>query len=82
MADGGELIILAPGVRHFGEDPENDRVIRLFGYVGREAVLRLFRTEQELQQNQSVAAHLVHGSSDGRFTITYCTCLLYTSRCV
>lgn len=73
MADGGELMILAPGVRHFGEDPENDRVIRLFGYVGREAVLRLFRTEKELQQNQSVAAHLVHGSSDGRFSITYCT---------
>ena len=73
MADGGELVILAPGVRHFGEDVENDRVIRLFGYVGREAVLDLFAKEEELQKNQSVAAHLVHGSSDGRFTITYCT---------
>lgn len=73
MADGGELIILAPGVRHFGEDPENDRVIRKYGYVGREKVLQLFRTEEELQKNQSVAAHLVHGSSDGRFSITYCT---------
>ncbi len=73
MADGGELIILAPGVRRFGEDPENDRVIRLFGYAGRENVLRMFRTEPELQRNQSVAAHLVHGSSDGRFSITYCT---------
>ncbi|MBR5519804.1 MAG: D-mannonate epimerase, partial [Clostridia bacterium] len=73
MADGGELIILAPGVRHFGEDAENDRVIRRYGYVGREAVLSLFATEEELQKNQSVAAHLVHGSSDERFSITYCT---------
>ena len=73
MADGGELIVLAPNVRQFGEDPENDRVIRLFGYIGRENIIRLFKTEPELQKNQSVAAHLVHGSSDGRFSITYCT---------
>ena len=73
MADGGELIILAPGVRHFGEDAENDRLIRKFGYVGRENILKLYRTEPELQVNQGVAAHLVHGSSDGRFSITYCT---------
>ena len=76
IADGGELIILAPGVRMFGEDPENDRLIRKFGYTGREHILDLFRKEPELQQNQSVAAHLVHGSSDGRFSITYCTKLL------
>lgn len=73
MADGGELVILAPEVFHFGEDPENDRVIRKYGYVGRENILKLFASETELQQNQSVAAHLVHGSSDGRFRITYCT---------
>lgn len=73
MADGGELVILAPGVRRFGEDPENDRVIRMFGYVGRERILKMLQTETELQNNQSVAAHLVHGSSDGRFRITYCT---------
>ena len=41
IADGGELIILAPGVRKFGEDDENDRLIRKYGYVGRENVLRL-----------------------------------------
>ncbi len=76
MADGGDLIILAPGVWHFGEDAENDRVIRLFGYIGREKILELFKNEEELQNNQSVAAHLVHGSSDGRFNITYCTAQL------
>ncbi len=76
MADGGELIILAPGVKTFGEDPENDRVIRLFGYVGREKILELYVKERELQNNQAVTAHLVHGSSDGRFDITYCTSLL------
>ena len=73
IADGGELIILAPGVKKFGEDAENDRLIRKFGYCGREKVLELVKTEPELKNNLSVAAHLIHGSSDGRFNITYCT---------
>lgn len=73
IADGGELIILAPGVRKFGEDDENDRIIRKYGYVGRENVLRLVDENEDLRANLSVAAHLIHGSSDGRFSITYCT---------
>ena len=73
IADGGELIILAPGVKKFGEDAENDRLIRKYGYCGREKVLELVKTEKELQNNLSVAAHLIHGSSDGRFNIIYCT---------
>ena len=75
IADGGELIILAPGVAHFGEDGENDRLIRKFGYVGRENVLKLVNSPEgeELKKNLSVAAHLIHGSSDGRFSVTYCT---------
>lgn len=73
IADGGELIVLAPGIRMFGEDEENDRLIRKYGYVGRENVLKLVDENQDLQENLSVAAHLIHGSSDGRFSITYCT---------
>ena len=73
IADGGDLIILAPGVKKFGEDQENDRLIRKFGYCGRKRVLEFVETEKELQDNLSVAAHLIHGSSDGRFNITYCT---------
>ncbi len=73
IADGGELIVLAPAVERFGEDEENDRLIRKYGYVGREAVLRLVEENEDLRENLSVAAHLIHGSSDGRFTITYCT---------
>ena len=76
IADGGELIILAPGVKMFGEDAENDRLIRKYGYVGRERILELVKKNADLQENQSVAAHLIHGSSDGRFSITYCTELL------
>lgn len=71
IADGGELIVLAPGVRRFGEDMENDRLIRKYGYVGRMKVLELYKQNEDLQNNQSVAAHLIHGSSDGRFSITY-----------
>lgn len=73
IADGGELIILAPGIERFGEDPEVDRLIRKYGYVGRQRILELVKTEPELRANLSVAAHLIHGSSDGRFRITYCT---------
>ena len=78
IADGGELIVLAPAVAKFGEDDENDRLIRKYGYVGRENVLKLVNdpANEDLKANLSVAAHLIHGSSDGRFSITYCTKLL------
>jgi len=72
LADAGELIILAPGVREFGEDAEIDRLIKKYGYVGIEKVLELTRTHDDLKANLSAAAHLIHGSSEGRFKITYC----------
>ncbi len=71
IADDGELIVIAPGVKKFGEDDVNDILIRKYGYVGREKVLELCKTTEDLQNNLSVAAHLIHGSSDGRFSITY-----------
>jgi nickel-dependent lactate racemase len=73
MADGGALIILAPGADKFGEDKAIDGLIRKYGYCGRERVIELCKTQEDLQRNLSAAAHLIHGSSDGRFTITYCT---------
>ncbi|WP_455382702.1 lactate racemase domain-containing protein [Salinispira pacifica] len=72
IADGGELLILAPGVRHFGEDAQIDELIRRYGYVGTPRVLELTDGDSELQDNLSAAAHLIHGSSEGRFAITYC----------
>jgi nickel-dependent lactate racemase len=72
MADGGELIVLAPGLKEFGEDKEIDRLIRKYGYVGTDRVLKLTKENAELQTNLSAAAHLIHGSSNDRFSITYC----------
>jgi hypothetical protein len=72
MADGGELIILAPGLKEFGEDPEIDRLIRKYGYHGTPATLAAVRANSELRNNLGAAAHLIHGSSEGRFRITYC----------
>jgi len=72
MADGGELIVLAPGLKEFGEDPEIDRLIRKYGYVGTPKVLELTKQNEELRNNLSAAAHLIHGSSEGRFNVTYC----------
>ena len=73
MADGGELIVLAPGVRRFGEDEGQDKLIRKYGYRGRLHTLELFRAAEntDLRENMGVAAHLIHGSSDGRFSVTY-----------
>jgi nickel-dependent lactate racemase len=72
MADGGELIVLAPGLKDFGEDKEIDRLIRKYGYRGTPETLEALRLNEELRNNLSAAAHLIHGSSEGRFSITYC----------
>ncbi len=72
MADDGELIILAPGLRTFGEDPDNDRLIRKYGYRGTPATMQAVADHAELRNNLSVAAHFIHGSSEGRFHVTYC----------
>ena len=71
LADGGELIVLAPGLKEFGEDREIDRLIRKYGYVGTPRVLDAVKQNDELRANLSAAAHLIHGSSEGRFTVTY-----------
>jgi nickel-dependent lactate racemase len=72
LADGAELIVLAPGVETFGEDAAIDRLIRKYGYIGTPATLAAVEKDPELANNLSAAAHLIHGSSEGRFTITYC----------
>ncbi len=72
IADGGELIVLAPGLEAFGEDKQIDNLIRKYGYVGTERVLELVKQNSDLQENLSAAAHMIHGSSEGRFKITYC----------
>lgn len=70
IADGGELLVLAPGIERFGEDEKMDQLIRKYGYRGRVATLEQFENP-DLRSNMGAAAHLIHGSSDGRFTITY-----------
>ena len=72
MADGGELVVLAPGLKEFGEDKEIDRLIRKYGYVNTPRVMEAVKANADLRQNLSAAAHLIHGSSEGRFSITYC----------
>ena len=72
IADGGELIVLAPGVKRFGEDDEVDKLIRTYGYNGTPQTLKAMEENDELKENLSAVAHLIHGSSEGRFSITYC----------
>ena len=72
LDDEGELIVLAPGLIEFGEDKEIDRVIRKYGYLTTPEILQLTKQNEDLQSNLSATAHLIHGSSEGRFSITYC----------
>lgn len=86
IADGGELIVLAPGVKKFGEDDAIDNLIRKYGYVGTPKIMDFLKqsdsnkddsTEEafrntELRENLGAVAHLIHGSTEGRFTVTYC----------
>ncbi len=72
IADGGELIVLAPAVKSFGEDEEIDRLIRKYGYRTTPEIMKFVEENTELQDNLSAAAHLIHGSSENRFTVTYC----------
>ncbi|MCQ2153288.1 MAG: lactate racemase domain-containing protein [Bacteroidales bacterium] len=74
IADGGELIILAPGLREFGEDAAIDALIRRYGYRGTRQILDCTAADKALQENLSAPAHLIHGSSEGRFAITCCPC--------
>lgn len=71
IADGGELLVIAPGVERFGEQPEVDDLIRKYGYLSQREVLDLYQTQADMQDIPHGTAHLVHGSSEGRFTITY-----------
>ena len=71
LADGGELVIIAPGLNRFGEQPEVDALIRKYGYVGTPRVMEQYGTNADMQDLAHGTAHLIHGSSEGRFTITY-----------
>ncbi len=71
MADGGELVIIAPGLKRFGEQPDVDAFIRKYGYCGTPRVMEQYRKNADMQDLAHASAHLIHGSSEGRFTITY-----------
>ena len=70
--DGGELIVLAPGLKEFGEDREIDSLIRKYGYKTTSEILKFVEDNMDLSNNLAAAAHLIHGSSENRFKITYC----------
>lgn len=72
LADEGELIVLAPALKEFGEDKQIDQLIRKYGYFGTPHTLKMTKENEDLQNNLGAAAHLIHGSSEGRFSITYC----------
>ena len=72
IADGGELVVLAPGLKEFGEDARIDQLIRKYGYLTTPEILEAVDRNEDLRDNLSAAAHLIHGSSENRFTITCC----------
>ena len=73
IEDEGELIVLSPGLEGFGENEKMDNLIRKYGYVGKENVINLVNENQDLDNNLAVAAHLIHGSTNGRFKVKFAT---------
>lgn len=71
MADGGQLVILAPGLKRFGEQQEVDAIIRKYGYAGTERIMELWKENEDLKDLTHATAHLIHGSTEGRFSVTY-----------
>ena len=71
LSDGGELVVIAPGLKRFGEQPEVDDFIRKYGYVGTPRVMEQYPKNADMQDLAHATAHLIHGSSEGRFRITY-----------
>jgi len=71
LTDGAELFILAPGVDRFGEDIAIDQLIRRFGYRGTPDTIRAVDRNVDLAADLGAAAHLIHGSSEGRFRIIW-----------
>lgn len=72
LADNAELIVLAPALKEFGEDKTIDKLIRKYGYCGTPKTLEYVENNDDMKNNLGAAAHLIHGSSEGRFSITYC----------
>lgn len=73
IEDFGELIVLAPGLKSFGENKKTDRLIRKYGYMGDSKILEYVKENKELKDNLAVAAHLIHGSTNNRFSVTFAT---------
>jgi len=71
IADAGELVIIAPGLKRFGEQPDVDALIRKYGYCGTPRVMQQYAQNADMQDLAHATAHLIHGSSEGRFKITY-----------
>jgi nickel-dependent lactate racemase len=72
LGDGADLIILAPAVKEFGEDRGIDAMIRKYGYRGADLIVDAVAENADLGAELGAAAHLIHGSSEGRFHITWC----------
>ena len=72
IRDSGRLTVIAPGIKAFSENTQIDRVIRKYGYTGKEKILHEIEKNDELKENLCAASHLIHGSTEGRFSIMYC----------
>ncbi|WP_425398514.1 lactate racemase domain-containing protein [Aeoliella sp.] len=72
IADEGELVVLASGVKMFGEDREIDRLIYKYGYRTTPEIMKAVEQNADLRKNLGAAAHLIHGSPENRFRVTYC----------
>jgi nickel-dependent lactate racemase len=71
IANGGELIILCPGINTFGEDPTYDSIIRKYGYQNTAKLLKAISENVDLSNNLAAVSALIVCSPENRFKIIY-----------
>lgn len=73
VQEGGEIIVIAPGLHVFGENDLADQAIRKYGYRPREEMLELYKSDPLLSGNMSLAGHLIRCVPSLETRLTYCT---------
>lgn len=67
---GSEPLIISPGLKRFGEQPDVDALTCGIHYIGTPRAMGLHWDDTAMQDLAHATAHLLHDSSEGRFRTT------------
>ena len=71
IADGGELIIICPGIRAFAENSFADSFIRKYGYRSKQELLDIVEKSGEMEDYMLPLSQMILSDTGKRFKVTY-----------